>query len=54
MTDSSAHLIMELTPWEQTNLPNFRATQYRNMQRSYVEFQTFAEQLAVGNPHGET
>ncbi|RXK38440.1 hypothetical protein M231_04349 [Tremella mesenterica] len=34
----------------QTNLPNFRATLYRNMQRSYVEFQRFAEQAQLTSP----
>ncbi|EIW72997.1 hypothetical protein TREMEDRAFT_12690, partial [Tremella mesenterica DSM 1558] len=33
-----------------TNLPNFRATLYRNMQRSYVEFQRFAEQAQLTSP----
>ncbi|GHJ88602.1 hypothetical protein NliqN6_5004 [Naganishia liquefaciens] len=33
-----------------TNLPNFRTSMYRNMQRSYVEFQLFADHLAYGNP----
>lgn len=26
---------------------------YRNMQRSYVEFQLFADHLAYGNPQSE-
>lgn len=34
----------------QTNLPNFRTSLYRNMQRSYVEFQRFAEQLQMCCP----
>jgi hypothetical protein len=38
----------------QTNLPNFRTTLYRNMQRSYVEFQLFAEQIAYTNPQSES
>ncbi|KAK4685149.1 hypothetical protein P7C73_g5007, partial [Tremellales sp. Uapishka_1] len=33
-----------------TNLPQFRTTLYRNMQRSYVEFQRFAEQAQLCNP----
>ncbi|CAK9786972.1 hypothetical protein CC85DRAFT_286185 [Cutaneotrichosporon oleaginosum] len=33
-----------------TNLPNFRTSLYRNMQRSYVEFQRFAEQLQLCCP----
>ncbi|TXT13152.1 hypothetical protein VHUM_01553 [Vanrija humicola] len=33
-----------------TNLPNFRTTLYRNMQRSYVEFQRFAEQVQLCCP----
>ncbi|KAJ9105152.1 hypothetical protein QFC19_003610 [Naganishia cerealis] len=33
-----------------TNLPTFRTNMYRNMQRSYVEFQAFADHLAYANP----
>ncbi|WVQ94121.1 hypothetical protein IAU59_001199 [Kwoniella sp. CBS 9459] len=33
-----------------TNLPNFRTSLYRNMQRSYVEFQKFAEQAQLVCP----
>ncbi|OCF60171.1 hypothetical protein L486_02851 [Kwoniella mangroviensis CBS 10435] len=33
-----------------TNLPNFRTSIYRNMQRSYVEFQKFAEQARLCCP----
>ncbi|KAJ9097661.1 hypothetical protein QFC21_004698 [Naganishia friedmannii] len=33
-----------------TNLPSFRTNMYRNMQRSYVEFQSFADHLAYANP----
>ncbi|KAL1407271.1 Vacuolar protein sorting-associated protein 17 [Vanrija albida] len=33
-----------------TNLANFRTTLYRNMQRSYVEFQRFAEQAQLCCP----
>ncbi|KAK8844778.1 hypothetical protein IAR55_006628 [Kwoniella newhampshirensis] len=33
-----------------TNLPNFRTTLYRNMQRSYVEFVRFAEQAQSTSP----
>ncbi|BEI83821.1 hypothetical protein CcaverHIS002_0404250 [Cutaneotrichosporon cavernicola] len=33
-----------------TNLPNFRTSLYRNLQRSYVEFQRFAEQLQLCCP----
>ncbi|WVQ64286.1 uncharacterized protein L199_002448 [Kwoniella botswanensis] len=33
-----------------TNLPNFRTSIYRNMQRSYVEFQKFAEQAQLCCP----
>ncbi|WVR03071.1 hypothetical protein IAU60_000060 [Kwoniella sp. DSM 27419] len=33
-----------------TNLPNFRTSMYRNMQRSYVEFQRFAEQAQLCCP----
>ncbi|WWD22668.1 hypothetical protein CI109_107161 [Kwoniella shandongensis] len=33
-----------------TNLPNFRTTLYRNMQRSYVEFVRFAEQAQLTSP----
>ncbi|WRT63179.1 uncharacterized protein IL334_000082 [Kwoniella shivajii] len=33
-----------------TNLPNFRTSMYRNMQRSYVEFQKFAEQAQLCCP----
>ncbi|KAL7413049.1 hypothetical protein BDY24DRAFT_415557 [Mrakia frigida] len=33
-----------------TNLPNFRTQLYKNIQRSYVEFRLFADQLSVGNP----
>ncbi|WVW81253.1 hypothetical protein I302_103244 [Kwoniella bestiolae CBS 10118] len=33
-----------------TNLPNFRTSLYRNMQRSYVEFQRFAEQAQLCCP----
>ncbi|ORY23260.1 hypothetical protein BCR39DRAFT_549535 [Naematelia encephala] len=33
-----------------TNLPNFRTGMYRNMQRSYVEFQRFAEQAQLTSP----
>ncbi|KAG8986443.1 Vacuolar protein sorting-associated protein 17 [Tulasnella sp. JGI-2019a] len=34
----------------QTNLPNFTGTTYRNISRSYVEFQRFAEQITYSNP----
>ncbi|KAG8903111.1 Vacuolar protein sorting-associated protein 17 [Tulasnella sp. 403] len=34
----------------QTNLPNFTGNTYRNVQRSYVEFQRFAEQITYSNP----
>lgn len=34
----------------QTNLPNFTGTTYRNVSRSYVEFQRFAEQITYSNP----
>ncbi|KAF8605343.1 hypothetical protein BDV93DRAFT_537403 [Ceratobasidium sp. AG-I] len=34
----------------QTNLPNFTGSTYRNISRSYVEFQRFAEQIAYCNP----
>ena len=37
----------------QTNLPNFRTQLYKNIQRSYVEFRLFADQLSVGNPQSE-
>lgn len=37
----------------QTNLPNFRTSMYKNMQRSYVEFRLFADQLSIGNPQSE-
>jgi len=38
----------------QTNLPNFRTQLYKNIQRSYVEFRLFADQLSVGNPQSES
>ncbi|KAG9045479.1 Vacuolar protein sorting-associated protein 17 [Tulasnella sp. UAMH 9824] len=34
----------------QTNLPNFTGTTYRNVSRSYAEFQRFAEQITYSNP----
>ncbi|KAG8865405.1 Vacuolar protein sorting-associated protein 17 [Tulasnella sp. 330] len=34
----------------QTNLSNFTGTTYRNISRSYVEFQRFAEQITYSNP----
>ena len=34
----------------QTNLPNFTGSTYRNVSRSFVEFQRFAEQITLGNP----
>ncbi|KAG8965469.1 Vacuolar protein sorting-associated protein 17 [Tulasnella sp. 419] len=34
----------------QTNLSNFTGTTYRNVSRSYVEFQRFAEQIVYSNP----
>ncbi|KAG8917332.1 Vacuolar protein sorting-associated protein 17 [Tulasnella sp. 417] len=34
----------------QTNLPNFTDTNYRNVSRSYVEFQRFAKQITYSNP----
>ncbi|QRV72891.1 vacuolar protein sorting-associated protein [Ceratobasidium sp. AG-Ba] len=34
----------------QTNLSNFTGSTYRNISRSYVEFQRFAEQIAYCNP----
>ncbi|KAG9104204.1 Vacuolar protein sorting-associated protein 17 [Ceratobasidium sp. 370] len=34
----------------QTNLPNFTGSTYRNISRSYVEFQRFAEQIAFCCP----
>lgn len=37
----------------QTNLPNFRTGMYRNMQRSYVEFQRFAEQAQHTSPQSQ-
>lgn len=37
----------------QTNLPSFRATLYRNIQRSYADFGMFAEQIAYRNPQSE-
>ncbi|CDZ98475.1 Membrane coat complex Retromer, subunit VPS5/SNX1, Sorting nexins, and related PX domain-containing proteins [Phaffia rhodozyma] len=33
-----------------TNLSHFNRNLYKNMQRSYVEFRLFADQLAIGNP----
>ncbi|WWC57566.1 uncharacterized protein I303_100098 [Kwoniella dejecticola CBS 10117] len=33
-----------------TNLPNFRTSVYRNMQRSYIEFQRFGEQAQLCCP----
>lgn len=41
----------ELT--EQTNLPGYRTTLYKNMQRSYLEFQRFAEQVQLTSPQSE-
>lgn len=38
----------------QTNLPNFRTSLYRNMQRSYVEFQRFAEQAQLVCPQSKS
>lgn len=38
----------------QTNLPNFRTSLYRNMQRSYVEFQRFAEQVKLCCPQSKS
>ncbi|KIK67806.1 hypothetical protein GYMLUDRAFT_154626 [Collybiopsis luxurians FD-317 M1] len=34
----------------QTNLPNFNGTTYRNVSRSYVEFQQFYESIVHSNP----
>ncbi|KZT35547.1 MAPEG-domain-containing protein, partial [Sistotremastrum suecicum HHB10207 ss-3] len=34
----------------QTNLPNFNGQTYRNISRSYLEFQQFAEQIVYCNP----
>ncbi|GJJ07163.1 hypothetical protein Clacol_001363 [Clathrus columnatus] len=34
----------------QTNLPNFTGQTYRNISRSYFEFQQFAEQITYSNP----
>ncbi|QRW16356.1 vacuolar protein sorting-associated protein 5 [Rhizoctonia solani] len=34
----------------QTNLPNFTGSTYRNISRSYAEFQRFAEQIAYCTP----
>ncbi|KAF8306464.1 hypothetical protein DL93DRAFT_2179307 [Clavulina sp. PMI_390] len=34
----------------QTNLPNFQGATYRNVSRSYAEFQRFAEQIVYSNP----
>ncbi|KAF9513272.1 hypothetical protein BS47DRAFT_1296574 [Hydnum rufescens UP504] len=34
----------------QTNLSNFNGSTYRNVSRSYVEFQRFAEQIVYSNP----
>ncbi|WVO15982.1 hypothetical protein L204_103647 [Cryptococcus depauperatus] len=34
----------------QTNLPKYKSNLYRNMQRSYVEFQKFAEQMQLVCP----
>lgn len=39
---------------KQTNLPNFRTGMYRNIQRSYVEFQRFAEQTQLTSPQSES
>ncbi|GMK58764.1 hypothetical protein CspeluHIS016_0602060 [Cutaneotrichosporon spelunceum] len=36
-----------------TNLPNFRTSLYRNLQRSYVEFQRFGEQLQLCCPQND-
>ncbi|CAD6591172.1 MAG: Vacuolar protein sorting-associated protein 17 [Tremellales sp. Tagirdzhanova-0007] len=36
-----------------TNLPNFRTSLYRNMQRSYVEFQRFAKQSQFTSPQND-
>lgn len=35
----------------QTNLPNFTGTTYRNVSRSYIEFQQLYESLVHSNPH---
>ena len=37
-------------PGTQTNLSNFTGTTYRNISRSYVEFQRFYEQIVYSNP----
>ena len=42
----------ELT--EQTNLPGYRTTLYKNMQRSYLEFQRFAEQVQLTSPQSQS
>ncbi len=34
----------------QTNLPNFTGTTYRNISRSYTEFQQFYESIVQSNP----
>lgn len=38
------------SPGTQTNLTNFTGTTYRNISRSYAEFQRFYEQIVYSNP----
>lgn len=48
--DLEAHLVLEYLKKTQTNLSNFTGTAYRNVSRSYLEFQQLYDALTHNNP----